>query len=202
MSYELHQMREQLADLAWRHQDLETQLETECSARIDQATAQSLVGKVSRPEQLVKILRADGRLVEQYGELYLRNNGAIMPLSSGLDELLQSAEYTHFQPSTPDSKATSGAADPAKPVGRILQGGDRQPTDAEIAAALANPTQSELFAELEEMMGQPAPQPGYDSVRPQAQMQPSTTGNMPSDVEIKQALNNPQKLEQLLAKYA
>lgn len=188
----MYQLQRQLSELLERHEDLEHQLEAECSARIDQATAQSLVGKVSRPEQLVKILRADGRLLEQYGELYLRNNGAIMPLSSGLDELLQSAEYTHFQPSTPDSK------DPAKPVGPILQGGNRLPTDAEIATALANPGKSELFRELEEMVGQPVAQP--DSTTPQQASQPATNVTLPNDAELSQILADPARASQLFAR--
>lgn len=197
MSYELDQMRSQLADLAEQHHWLQAELELERTARIETQAEMALAAhNVNQPRQLSKLLQIDGTLVEQKGELQLRTPQGVVSIEEGLPQLLETPDYEHYRPSTFNSKGIPSTADPAKPVGRFLQGGERLPTDVEIATALANPGKSELFAELEEMMGQPVAQPGYNSVRPQAQGQFSTS-DLPGDQELLAILADSVRSQQL-----
>lgn len=201
MSYELNRMRSQLADLAEQHHWLQAELELERTARIETQAEMALAAhNVNQPRQLSKLLQTDGTLVEQNGELQLRTPQGVVSIEEGLPQLLKTPDYEHYRPSTFSSKGNPSAAAPAKPVGRFLQGGDRLPTDAEIHQALRDPTRSELFRELEESLGQPAPQPVYESTTPQPANQPVTNVSLPSDEELALILANPTRASQLYAR--
>lgn len=195
MNYKLDRLRSQIADLVARNQALVDQIADERRTRIETQAETELAQNVKAPKQLAMLLQAEGALLERGGELLVETSQGLRPLADGVSGLLGTDDYEHFRPSATSKEAPGNGVS-----GRFLQGGDRVPTDAEIAQALANPGESELFAELEEMLDQPTTQATYDSVRPQNQMQPSTSDLMPTDAEIEAAMGDPAKFALLAAR--
>lgn len=199
----MYQLQRQLDELLERHGELEAQLETERQVRIESQVLDSLASRVSQPRQFLQLLETQGVLVERAGQPMVRTSLGLSPLAEGVDELLE-GEFSHYSL----SKAPAAGKTEANSNLKYFGEDGLKLADDQLTKVLSSEAESRaLFNELETFLPQsntraPADQPDYDSVRPQAQMQPSTTGNMPSDVEIEQALNNPQKFDQLLAKYA
>lgn len=201
-NFELTRLQNQLDDLQEQNQQLQYELQTEREARIDQTALQSLVGQVSRPEQFMQVLRAEGALVERGGELLVKTSRGLRPLADGVPELLGTDDYEHFCKGSP-----SAVSPTTEPAGKIFQNGERMPDTQELLSILSDPTRSqEMFSELQGLVGQPTtPTASYDSVRPtqgQSTYDPRPTQGqieLPNDRELAAILNDPTRSQQLFA---
>lgn len=97
MSDELSQVRQQRDELKAQNQRLQSDLETERRARLEESTVAILAKYVGQPAELLAALSNAGALVEEQGALLLQTDQGAVSIEQGLPALLQAAEYQQFR---------------------------------------------------------------------------------------------------------